>query len=116
MQWKTAPVTLAILATISFSLLGCTDSDPLAGREAQAKALLRERLGANIEIHTESVAQITWPNRALGCPQADQMYAQVLMEGYRIVLRVDDHRYAFHGGAGSEPFYCANPQNPIANQ
>jgi hypothetical protein len=37
------------------------------------------------------------------------MYPQVLSEGYRIELRVQNQIYAYHGGEGRGPFLCEHP-------
>lgn len=79
-----------------------------------AVAELVERLGladaSAIEIL--SVEEVTWPDRALGCPQKGMQYAQVLTPGIRIVLAHDGTSYSYHGGNGRLPFYCARPQAP----
>ncbi len=56
--------------------------------------------------------EVTWRNSALGCPMKDMQYAQVLTPGIRIVLEHDGTAYAYHSGAGQDPFYCARPETP----
>ncbi len=58
------------------------------------------------EIFLISHEEVTWPNSALGCPRAGQMYAQVLTPGYRIVLGWKDLKYTYHGATGRPPFRC----------
>lgn len=38
------------------------------------------------EVQLRQVERVTWPDGALGCPQPGQMYAQMLVEGYRVEL------------------------------
>lgn len=35
-----------------------------------------------------TVERRTWPNGALGCPRAGEMYIQVVQQGYRVVLAI----------------------------
>lgn len=77
---------------------------------AQARHDLATRLKlpeANIEV-VEAKA-IVWPDSSLGCPQPDMMYAQVLQEGLRIVLRANQKLYEYHSGGNQPPFLCEKP-------
>lgn len=56
--------------------------------------------------------EVTWRDSALGCPMKDMQYAQVLTPGFRIVLEFEGATYAYHSGAGQDPFYCARPETP----
>ena len=81
------------------------------GRVAAARADLAGRFGyAPAEIDVASVEDVTWPNTALGCPDKDALYAQVLTDGYRIVLRWRTRTYLYHGATGQPPFLCQNPE------
>ena len=55
---------------------------------------------------------VTWRDSALGCPKKDMQYMQVLTSGFRIVLEFEGTTYAYHSGAGQDPFYCARPETP----
>ena len=44
-------------------------------------------------VHLEGV---TWPDTSLGCPQPGMAYAQVLVEGYKVILEAAGHRYEYH--------------------
>jgi hypothetical protein len=63
-------------------------------------------------IEVVSAEAVTWPDGSLGCPEPDGMYTQALVEGYRIVLRVEDTEVAYHGQLGSGPFRCDRPVVP----
>ena len=60
------------------------------------------------EIETINVTEMVWPNAALGCPQPDRMYAQVLVPGARVNLRIGEMSYHYHCGEGYEPVLCAS--------
>lgn len=78
-----------------------------------AIADLAERRGVDpADIVTVAVENVTWRSSAIGCPQKDMMYQQVLTDGVRIVLELDGRRYQYHAGGGRGPFYCATPERP----
>jgi hypothetical protein len=54
---------------------------------------------------------VTWRDGSLGCPEPGKMYTQALVDGYRIVLRVDGKDVTYHGATGRPPFRCDHP-NP----
>ena len=62
---------------------------------------LTEKLGippSNI-IVAES-GEMTWPDTSLGMPEPGKMYAQMLTEGFRVVLEAAGKRYEYHFGEG----------------
>lgn len=61
------------------------------------------------EISVVSVEEVEWPDTSLGCPDPKKAYAQMIVNGYDIILEVDDREYHYHGAAGEDPFYCAIP-------
>ena len=42
------------------------------------------------------IEAVEWPDSSLGCPQPDMMYAQVITNGYRIVLEANGATYNYH--------------------
>lgn len=73
----------------------------------QAIADLASRLGVDPStIEVVSVEEVDWPDASIGCPQPGMSYAQVLVNGSRIVLRADGTEYAYHQGGTREAFYC----------
>jgi hypothetical protein len=60
-----------------------------------------------------SVEEVTWPDASIGCPQPEMSYAQVLVNGTRMVLEAGGIEYHYHSGGGGDPFSCADPQDPI---
>ncbi|HHS98488.1 MAG TPA: hypothetical protein ENK08_11470 [Chloroflexi bacterium] len=68
---------------------------------ALAKQTLAQYLGIDeAEIKPTHVERITWPDTSLGCPEKGMMYAQVLVPGYRILLRVGEREFWVHVGNG----------------
>lgn len=74
----------------------------------KAKVDLAQRTGIpKEEITLEEFRFVTWPNAALGCPKPGMAYADVLVDGYLIMLRAGLGVYNYHGASdGSSPFLC----------
>lgn len=80
----------------------------------KAKADLVARLNiAEKDIEVAKVELVTWPNSAMGCPQPDMMYTQVMQEGLRIQLIVDNITYNYHSGGTRDPFLCQSVTPPV---
>lgn len=76
--------------------------------QAQEAAVtdLARRLGIDPrQVQVVSAEAVTWSDASLGCPQPDMTYGQVLTPGYRIVLKVAETRYNYHGSL-SRVFLC----------
>jgi hypothetical protein len=79
---------------------------------ASATADLAERLGVDpAAIGVVLTEQVTWRSSALGCPEPDRGYLDVLTPGQRTVLTYDGIEYHYHGG--EQPFLCAAPEEPL---
>jgi hypothetical protein len=77
-----------------------------------ATADLRKRLGdaeKDAEIKVVRAARVTWRTAALGCPQPDRGYAQVLTPGALVVLRAGGSDYQYHSTPAGPPFLCEPP-------
>ena len=75
----------------------------------KAKTDLAQRTGIpKEEITLVEFQLVTWPNAALGCPQPGMAYADVLVDGYLIMLRSGPGTYNYHGGGYPDagPFLC----------
>lgn len=81
---------------------------------AAARSDLASRLGVDAAQIGIAVAEsIVWPDAGLGCPQPGMAYAQVQVEGFRIVLEHDGASHAYHGGGNRpQPFLCEKPSFP----
>lgn len=53
---------------------------------------------------------VTWPDAAVGCPEPGKLYAQVLVDGARIVLGHAERVYLYHSGSDGEPFLCPSEE------
>ena len=85
------------------------DDPYVQGLVDKAKADLAERTGIpEDEITLESFELVTWPDASLGCPKPGMQYAQVLVDGYLIMLRAHLGIYNYHGGGYPDggPFLC----------
>lgn len=73
----------------------------------KAQEDLAQRLMIDYEqIELVEVASVTWPDGSLGCPQPGMMYTQVQVDGLRICFRAGGSIYEYHGGGGSDAFFC----------
>lgn len=59
-------------------------------------------------ITVASVTEQQWPDAAMGCPQPGQMYAQMIVPGYRVVLQANGNRYAYHSDRRGNFVVCSN--------
>lgn len=80
---------------------------------AMAIADLSARLGLPAdEIKVLEVLEVTWPDASLGCPQPGMMYAQVVVEGLKVVLEANGRTYTYHGRSPNDLFLCG-PEGPM---
>lgn len=74
-------------------------------------SMARADLAARLQIEPEEVEilearRVYWSSAALGCPQPDRAYAQVMTEGWFIRLAVGAAEYRYHSSVGGPPFTC----------
>lgn len=61
-----------------------------------ARLDLARRLGVSVDdVTVVSVEAVRWTDAALGCPEPGKVYAQVLVDGYRLVLDCAGRRYEY---------------------
>jgi hypothetical protein len=70
-----------------------------------AITLARRTLAAALGIPATSIAvelaePVDWRDAALGCPQKGMAYPQVIVPGFRVLLRAGGRRHRVHVGAG----------------
>lgn len=69
--------------------------------------LLNAGEGLNPSMVTvQSVEQQEFPDASLGCPQPDQMYAQVVTSGYKVVLEAQGQTYDYRLDEGETVIQC----------
>lgn len=99
------------MATESASRSASPSENPLI---QQAKTDLATRLAIGEEqIEMTRMQEVTWSSAALGCPQPEMMYAQVLVDGAFIQLKVGDQLYNYHSGGNRAPFLCESENEQI---
>ena len=64
--------------------------------------LVQATSAAADEIAVVSTEEVEWSDTSLGCPQPDEMYAQMITPGYLIVLEGDGNSYEYHSGTDPE--------------
>ena len=74
------------------------DTDPVAADlAALAQRLLAEQASLPVRrVRVVDVQAVVWPDTSLGCPQPDQIYAQMLVPGYRIVVEAAGEQVIYH--------------------
>ncbi len=75
-----------------------TIDDPVA---AELVGLAQRRVAemTNMPVRRVQVVEVSsykWTDISLGCPNTDATYPLQEVDGYRIVLSVDNHQYIFH--------------------
>jgi hypothetical protein len=81
--------------------------DALAGPVREARADVERQSGVEPgEVRLISAEFVTWPNSALGCPEAGMAYMQALTPGYRIRFETPNRVFHYHGARGKSPFHC----------
>jgi hypothetical protein len=69
---------------------------------AAAVADLAERVDApEDEVEVREATRVTWPDACLGVPQAGEACAQVLTEGFRIILDYQGRAHEYHSDLGT---------------
>lgn len=87
-----------ILSPPSLSSSDVPSIDPVA---SELVALAQHRLSQDLNLLTRrirliSVTPYTWSDTSLGCPLPGETYPAVSIDGYRILLSVDEQEYIFH--------------------
>ncbi|NOX43046.1 MAG: hypothetical protein GXP19_04840 [Gammaproteobacteria bacterium] len=76
----------------------------------KAKQVLSQTLTIDeAQISVQEVSSVQWSDSSLGCPQQGMMYAQVITDGYKVVLELDNKLYPLHVGTRSgRAVLCTN--------
>jgi hypothetical protein len=79
----------------------------------QILALFRDDLARRALVKPETItvvgaAELQWPDGSLGCPKPGEMYTQMIVPGYRVVLQANGERYAYHSDQRGKFVVCAN--------
>jgi hypothetical protein len=66
-----------------------------------ATDLVSAKIGvAAADLRVVSVAEATWRDSSLGCPERGQVYTPALVGGFRVTLQGGSTRYEVHTGSG----------------
>ncbi len=73
---------------------------------ADAGAYAKRDLAGRLSIPADSIkvlecGEAMWPDTSLGMPEPGQMYAQMLTEGFSVVLEAGGKKYEYHFGGGA---------------
>lgn len=75
---------------------------------------LSERLKIEIEqIEISKAEQVVWNDGSLGCPQPGEFYTQALVDGYWLILEVDNVVYDYRASDRGNFFLCEPPSLPV---
>lgn len=75
-----------------------TAIDPIAA-ELTALAIRRVQQQTDLsseDVVVEVVSPIQWQDSSLGCPQPNQVYSDIQIDGYRIIISDGENSYLFH--------------------
>lgn len=70
--------------------------------------LARRALVKPETITVVSATALDWPDGAMGCPKPGEMYMQMIVPGYRVVLQANGEKYAYHSDQRGKFIVCAN--------
>jgi len=74
---------------------------------SNAVADLARRTGLQVgSITIRSARSVTWGSSAMGCPQPDSSYTEVLVDGLQLLLEADGAVYYYLGKNGEDLIYC----------
>jgi hypothetical protein len=74
----------------------CLSRGPI---EEQAREALADFLGISSgEVKVIKVEEVEWPDTSLGCPEPGMVYAQVIVPGWRVVMKAGGKIYEYHCG------------------
>jgi len=90
--------TKTIVTPTRISQTPCLSCGPV---EERAQEALADFLGISSgEVKVIEVEEVEWPDTSLGCPQPGMVYAQVIVPGWRVVMKAGGKIYEYHFGGG----------------
>lgn len=70
--------------------------------------LARRALVKHEAITVVSATEQQWSDGAMGCPQPGQMYTQMIVPGYRVVLQAAGNKYSYHSDRRGNFVVCSS--------
>lgn len=89
-------LVLGLVLMTGFVTTGCAQDNLPAPVQAAVNDLATHLNIPAAQITVVHLEGVTWPDASLGCPQPGMAYAQVLVEGYKVILEALGHRYEYH--------------------
>lgn len=84
----------------SMTVKGSQPDEPYPPAVVEAIRVVAEKAGVPPQqIEVERFEEVDWPDSCLGLATADEMCAQVITPGYRVILNADGNRYEVHTDA-----------------
>jgi hypothetical protein len=79
----------------------------------QLLALFRDDLARRALVKPDTITVVSateqqWPDGSMGCPKPGEMYTQMIVPGYRVVLQAAGEKYAYHSDQRGKFIVCAN--------
>jgi len=78
---------------------------------------LAERNGIDLdEVTITSLAQVTWRDGSIGCPQPGMQYSQALVQGQQLILSSRSEpgtSFSYHAGSRGTFSFCESPRDPV---
>jgi len=79
----------------------------------QLLALFRDDLARRALVKPDTITVVSateqqWPDGSMGCPKPGEMYTQMIVPGYRVVLQAGGEKYAYHSDQRGKFIVCAN--------
>lgn len=87
---------LGLVLLTAFVTTGCAQPNLPPPVQAAVNDLARHLNIPAEQVTVVHLEGVTWPDTSLGCPQPGMAYAQVLVEGYKVILEALGHRYEYH--------------------
>ena len=69
--------------------------------------LAAKRKIASEAVQVVSVSDVDWSDTSLGCPQPGMFYAQIIVEGYKIVLSAGGQQIEYHSDQKGRVVTCS---------
>jgi hypothetical protein len=81
-------------------------SIPREVRRAVVADAARRFKVAESEVVVTQAERVTWSDASLGCPDPGQMYAQMLVEGFRVVAKTAAGSLSYNTDSGGRVLSC----------
>ena len=80
-------------------------------RAVVADAARRFKVAESAVVVTQA-EKVTWSDASLGCPEPGRMYAQMLVEGFRVVAKTAAGSLVYNTDGGGTVVSCGTAQRP----